>query len=83
MKLEDELKTMIIEELQLPDITVEEVADDALLFGEGLGLDSLDAVELTVLLKKRYQINIQNRNEAREIFVSITSLANYIRENRS
>ena len=57
--------------------------DDHPLFGEGLGLDSLDAVELVVLLKKHYQTEIKDMDEARKAFASITALAEYIRAHRT
>ncbi len=81
MRLEDELKQLIIDELKLEDVEVAEIADDDMLFGEGLGLDSLDAVELVVILKKKYGVDLEDMDEAREAFTSVKTLADYIREN--
>lgn len=81
MALEDDLKKLIIEELKIEDIEPEDVNYDDPLFGEGLGLDSLDAVELVVILKKNYKIDLEDMDKAREAFASINSLAKFIREN--
>ncbi len=80
MRLEDELKQLIIDELKLEDVEAAEIADDDMLFGEGLGLDSLDAVELVVILKKKYGVDLEDMDEAREAFTSVKTLADYIRE---
>ena len=80
MSLENELKTLIVEELKLQDVSPQDIADDMLLFGEGLGLDSLDAVELVVALKKKYNVDLQDMEEARQAFTDINSLSSYIRE---
>ncbi|MFQ5591691.1 MAG: phosphopantetheine-binding protein [Phycisphaerae bacterium] len=79
MSLEHELKVAILEELNVDEVRPEDLNDNDPLFGEGLGLDSLDAVELVLLLKKRYQVEIKDMDEAREPFSSIAALANYIR----
>ena len=72
---------MIIEELKIEDIKTEEIDSDAPLFGEGLGLDSLDAVELVVILKKKYKIDLEDIEKARKAFTSVDTLAEFIREN--
>ena len=73
------LKKEIIEELNVENITPEEVDADAPIFGEeGLGLDSIDALELVVLLDKNYGIKIQASKEGREIFRSVKTIAEYI-----
>jgi len=82
MRLEDELKELIITNLQVPDIKPEDLGDDDYLFDQGLGLDSLDAVEIVALLKKHYSIDIRNRNEAREAFATTAILAAYIRKHQ-
>ena len=76
------LKAEIIEVLNLEDFKPEDIADDAPLFGEGLGLDSIDALELIVLMEKNYGIKLQDPNQGKEIFTSLKSMAEYIEKNR-
>ncbi len=83
MSLEDDLKKIIVDGLKLEDAKPEEITDETALFGEGLGLDSLDAVELVVLLKKNYGIEIKDMEEAKKAFVSIRTLADYILERQN
>ncbi|CAB3700559.1 MULTISPECIES: phosphopantetheine-binding protein [Achromobacter] len=82
-ELELELKTLVIESLGLEDITPDDIASDAPLFGDGLGLDSVDALELGLALQKRYSITIdpETRN-MREHFTSINSLAAFVTAQR-
>jgi acyl carrier protein len=80
MELKRKLKEMIIEELQLEDITPDEIDDDAPLFGEGLDLDSLDAVELVVQLQVYFGVEIKNIEDGRPALQSINTLANFVRE---
>lgn len=77
-----ELKTKIIESLKLQDITPEQIEDDAPLFGTGLGLDSIDALELVVLLEKEYGIVIKDIEEGRPAFRSVKTLAEFIEAKR-
>lgn len=76
-----QLKELLVENLSLEDITAEEIKDDEILFGEGLGLDSLDAVEIVVILQRNWGIEIKDMEQGKEIFFSIDSLAKYISEN--
>ncbi len=76
------LKREIIEVLNLEGMTPEDIADDAPLFGEGLGLDSIDALELIVLMEKNYGIKLQDPNQGKEIFRSVKTMAEYIGKNR-
>jgi acyl carrier protein len=78
-----ELKTKIIEVLNLEDVAVEEIKDTDPLFGGGLGLDSIDALELIVLLDKDYGIKLSDPKKGKEIFQSIEVMAKFIEENRT
>lgn len=69
--LVNELKTKIIEALKLVDLKPEDIDADAPLFGEGLGLDSIDALELMLLLEKNYSIKLKNSAEGKEVFKSV------------
>lgn len=80
MTIKENLKKILVEELNLEDVTPEDIEDDAPLFGEGLGLDSLDAVELVVLLEKHFGVEIQSLDEGREAFQSINTLVAFIEE---
>ncbi|CAN5384133.1 phosphopantetheine-binding protein [soil metagenome] len=77
-ELRTQLKQQIIEELNLKPMTPDEIKDDDVLFGEGLGLDSIDSLELIVLLKMIYGITIHDPKEGRRIFQSISVLADYV-----
>ncbi|MBQ0008258.1 MAG: acyl carrier protein [bacterium] len=76
------LKQQILEALNMEDIKPEDILDDQPLFGEGLGLDSIDALELMMLLDKHYGIKLTDRKESREVFKSVNAMAKYIEENR-
>jgi acyl carrier protein len=78
-----ELKNEIIKVLNLEGVTPEDISDDGELFGEGLGLDSIDALELIVLLEKNYGIKLKDPAEGKEIFKSIRIMAGYIQANRT
>lgn len=82
-ELKQELKTKIIEQLNLEDINVENINDTDPLFGDGLGLDSIDALELIVMLDKDYGIKLSDPKEGRAIFESVEVMARYISEHRS
>ena len=80
-EIRTELKELLVVNLALDDITPEEIEDDGLLFGEGLGLDSLDAVEIVVLIQRNYGLEIIDEEQAREIFQSVNTLAQWVHEN--
>jgi acyl carrier protein len=80
----NELKTLLIEGLHLEDIEADEIDVNEPLFGDGLGLDSIDALEIAVLLDRQYGVKITSEDEKnREIFASLTALAKFIAENRT
>ena len=81
--LHTELKKSIIEQLNLEDMEVSDIENDEPLFGDGLGLDSIDALELIVLLEKDYGIKLSDPNQGREIFNSINTMADFIEQNRT
>lgn len=78
----DKLKGEIILQLNLEGVKKEDIDSDATLFGEGLGLDSIDALELIVLLEKNYGIKIANPADGKKIFQSIRTMAEFINENK-
>jgi len=80
-ELKQQLKKQIIEFLNLTPLTPDKIADDEPLFGEGLGLDSIDSLELIVLLKREYGIFIQDPKEGRKILMNINTIAEYIIQN--
>jgi len=77
-----ELQTLIIKQLNLQDITPESFDENTPLFGEGLGLDSIDALELVVMLDKNYGIKLYDPKEARKIFHNLNTIADFIQQNR-
>ncbi len=81
--LKQELKENIIEQLNLEDVSVDEIGDNDPLFGDGLGLDSIDALELIVMLDKDYGIKLTDPKEGKAIFESVEVMANYIAANRT
>lgn len=82
-ELIEKLKRELIEELNLEEVTPEEINPDEPLFGDGgLGLDSIDALEIILILERNYGIKIKNPAEGKQIFYSIRTLANYISENQ-
>ncbi|MCC8176658.1 MAG: phosphopantetheine-binding protein [Bacteroidales bacterium] len=82
-QLINELKTQLIEALNLEDVTPEDIDAQAPLFGaDGLGLDSIDALEIIMLLEKNYGIRLANAAEGKTIFTSIANIADYVAKNR-
>lgn len=77
-----ELKEEIIKALNLEELTADQIDENEPLFGEGLGLDSIDALELIVLLEKKYGIRLTNPAEGKEIFTNVASIANYVNQHR-
>ena len=75
----EKLKGQIIEQLNLAEVKPADINPDAPLFGEGLGLDSIDALELIVLLEKHYGIKIQNPADGKKIFESVRTMAEFIK----
>ncbi len=82
-ELIDEIRQRIIEALNLEDMTPEDIDVNAPLFGEGLGLDSIDALELIVLLDKNYGIKLSDPAQGKAIFKSVACIADYVAENRT
>lgn len=78
-----QLKKQIVEFLNLQTINPDDIKDDEPLFGEGLGLDSIDSIELIVLLNREYGIVIEDPKEGRKILVDINTMADYIEKNRT
>ncbi len=72
------LKKQLIEALNLEDMTPDDIKTDMPLFGDGLGLDSIDALEIILLLEKHYGIHMDNPNDGKKIFYSVQTLADYI-----
>jgi len=82
-ELMDEVKGKLIEELNLEEITPKDIDDEAPLFGdEGLGLDSIDALEIILILEREYGIKIENPAEGKQIFYSVRTLTDFIIANR-
>lgn len=83
MTLEKEIKELIIKSLDLEDISVSDINDDAPLFEDGLGLDSIDALELGMALKKQYNIVMSDdKDENSKYFYSVKTIADFIRSNK-
>jgi acyl carrier protein len=81
-ELKQKLKVLIVERLNLIDITPEDIGDDMPLFKTGLGLDSIDALELTLNVEKEYGVKVANSEQALQAFQSVTTLAAFIEKNR-
>jgi acyl carrier protein len=80
-ELKEQLKRQIIQFLNLTDLTPADIKDNEPLFGDGLGLDSIDSLELIVLLKKEYGIDIKDPREGRKVLVDVATMADYIQAN--
>lgn len=81
--LKYELKKQIIDELKLEDIKPEDIQDDAPLIGDGLGLDSIDALELVVLLEKYHGVRIMDEEVGRKVLASVNAMAEFIVEEKA
>jgi len=79
-QLKKQLKEQIVSFLNLTNVKPEDIADNEPLFGEGLGLDSIDSIELIVLLQREYGIEIKDPKEGRKILVDVNTMADYILE---
>ncbi len=81
--LVNKLKIQIISRMNLQDVKPEDIIDDAPLFGEGLGLDSIDALEIIVLLQQEYNIKIASAEEGKKVLRSVKSIAEYIQQKQA
>ena len=82
-ELESQIKKLIVDALMLDDVTPEQIETDAPLFNEGLGLDSIDALELAIALDKAFGVKIRAEDEGtRAVFRSLATLAAFVAENR-
>jgi acyl carrier protein len=79
----DELKTNIIETLNLTDVEPSELTTDTPFFEEGLNLDSIDILELAVMVEEMYGVSIENRELGEKVFITLGTLARYIEENQN
>jgi len=82
-ELKKQLKKQIVEFLNLTSVNPDDIKDDEALFGEGLGLDSIDSIELIVLLSREYGITIQDPKEGRKVLIDINTMVDYIEKNRT
>lgn len=82
-ELKRTLKALMIERLKLEDMTPDDLGDDDPLFDGGLGLDSIDALEIVVMLESEFGVRVKNEGSAREYFRSIATLAQLVHENRA
>lgn len=81
MSIKTELKTLIIQALELEGVSSEDIKDDEPLFGEGLGLDSIDALELGMAIKRKFNITMSsNKEENKKYFYSIDTLSQYVED---
>jgi acyl carrier protein len=82
-ELKEKLKVEVIETLNLEDLRPEDIQDDTVLFGDELGLDSIDALELIVLLERKYDLAIANAEEGKTVFTSINTMAEFIQSHKA
>jgi len=80
-ELIDKLKVQLIDQLNLEDVTPEDINEDDSLFESELGLDSIDALEIIVLLEREYGVKIKNQEDGKKVFKSVRSIAEHIAEN--
>lgn len=80
-EIKTKLKQLLVQNLSLEDVKPEDIKDEAPLFNEGLGLDSLDAVEIVVILQRNFGLEVKNMEMGRKIFQSVNTLADYVYEN--
>lgn len=84
MELEQRIKQLIIDSLELEDISVEDIADEEPLFGDGLGLDSIDALELGMAFKKEFNLILsKNKEENKKHFYSVKTIADFVRSQQN
>ena len=83
VQLKQQLKKQIVEFLNLLSVNPDDIKDDEPLFGEGLGLDSIDSIELIVLLNREYGVVIEDPKEGRKVLVDINTMAEYIEKHRT
>ena len=81
-EIREKLKELLVSNLSLEDVKPEDIKDGDPLFNEGLGLDSLDAVEIVVLLQRNFGLEVKDMEMGRKIFQSVNTLAEYVYENR-
>jgi acyl carrier protein len=82
-ELKQQVKEQIIKFLNLTTLKPEDIKDDEPLFGKGLGLDSIDSIELIVMLSREYGVNIQDPKEGRKVLVDVNTMVDYIEKNRT
>lgn len=81
-EIKTKLKKLLVEQLSLEELDPSDIEDDGELFGEGLGLDSLDAVEIVVMLKRHFGVEVKTADQSREVFRSVNTLAEYVLEHQ-
>ncbi len=82
-ELIEKLKRQLIDELNLEDLTPEDIDSDEPLFGSTIGLDSIDALEIIVLLEREYNLKIESQEDGQRIFQSIRTIAEFIQESKA